>query len=1007
MDGLASIKKNSSCPNDEILETILNLQQDDELTLQVRSHLGTCTRCQQRLDQLTSAPILKNMQLHEAGELEDSHRKLVSNIARQFSQKLDDQKQEQAHLAETQFGAADTEVSLNELKVDLPPEGAIDDLPKTIGRYSVLKELGRGGAGVVYLAFDPEINRKIAIKRIHSARSSQKSRLIREAKAAAQLQIDQVVRIYSIETDDDSNPFITMEFVEGQTLLDEIKQSRYLSTERAVKICSEIATAVQAAHDLGMLHRDIKPGNVLLDKNGNAKLADFGLAHLGESAPQLTKTGVLLGTPAYMSPEQAAGESLDGRSDIYSLGCVLYESLTGSVPFYGTTHQVLRQIAEDPPVSMLKLNENTPKSLHLICSMAMAKRPESRYQSANDFHQDLTAAINGDAIMARPESSLERAVRWYNKNTRVAWLSGAVAALLMVTTIVSLVSARRIAGESQKAIQASDESKRLAVEAAEQRTLAVETLNELVIGIQNELKGKPGTIEIKRSILKIALEGLKKVVPEGQTLEVNHANATAYLRMADIELSRGNDKASEQYYEKAKEIAEKICEQFPDEINGKIDLSTALLGLADLKLVQYQYDDALNRLNNVLEIRKSIVDIDPSIEYQFDYARVMGRIGGALASLQRFEESAQSFEKAVEIMGKFQQQIDQDIRFTRSFVVAKSGLASQFVYTKQYDRAIPLLSEISEINERLLKSDPKNSDYMLDAAVASGQMAQIHIQNIEWDQAIEYAVKARQQYEKLVETNPSNDWSRSNLALWWSTEAQIRRALEDLDGAELAWNSGYDLLDGVLQNNPDVIRFIMPAAEIAVQLAGIQERRSDLEAALGYAQQAKEWLKNVPEEMKSVPAFQPAIALGFALPDALELVQKYLDNTMTAPTVTNDTEKFAAAILAHQYVVAEDFDRALETADNFSDYAEFQNPIFNQASDFLLAATYSKLVEMEKPSEEANGKLEYLISRSIEYLDNYVVNYNLMLNVLGEPEFKALHESPQFENAVERWKQLK
>lgn len=1005
MDGSAQ-KNNSTCPNDEILKTILNLQDEDELKLQIREHLRSCQRCQQRLDQLTSAPSLKSMHRDNVVGLEDAQRKLVSNIARRFSQKLDElggQQIQQAQLAETQFGAEDTEVSVSDLEVRLPPEGLHEHLPKTIGRYSVLKELGRGGAGVVYLAFDPEINRKIAIKRIHSAKPGQKNRLIREAKAAAQLQIDQVVRIFSIESDDDGNPFITMEYVEGRTLLDEIKQNRNLTTERAVKICSEIAMAVQAAHDLGMLHRDIKPGNVLLDKNGHAKLADFGLAHLGESAPQLTKTGVLLGTPAYMSPEQAVGGELDGRSDIYSLGCVLYETLTGTAPFLGTTHQVLKQIAEDAPASIIKLNENVPKSIHWICGMAMAKRPENRYASAQDLRQDLNAAISGDAIVARPESTFGKAIRWYNKNTGIAWLSGLVAALLIATTIVSLVSANRIAGESLKAIQAYEESKRLAVEAAEQRELAVETLNELVIDIQNDLKGKPGTLKVKQSILETALQGLKKVVPQGQALAVSHANSTAYLRMADIELLRGNDKAAAEYFEQARVIAEKMCEQFPDQTTGKIDLGYAILGLADLKLSNYLYEEALAGFSEVRAIRQTIVDREPSVASQFDYARILARIGGTYTMLQQFDDSLEHYQQAVEIMEGFEEQIAKDIRLARSLAVAKAGLASQLIYSHQYERASTVLAETVDINEQMLSEDPYNTDYLLDAAVVHGQLSQINIQGFAWSEALKHSVAAREKFESLVDSEPGNDFSRSNLALWWGTSAQIQMALNDLDGAEKAWLNAYEVLGEVLERNPDVIRFLIPAVNFAGQLAGVEIRRGKLDEALQFALKVTEHLQQVPENMRSNPTYQAVCVYGSVLPDTIQLAMDYVSKDPAQIVVESDVHKCAIGLAAYVHALSGEFDQALIKADKIIGKS-LELPELDQQANYSLAATYAKLSNLANTKQVSGETQMELISKAIECLDRYVVAPAMIPVVVAEPDFIELQKTTEFQEALDRWK---
>ncbi len=363
MDGLNRDRPNS-CPSREALAAVLQLDSNDQVAVQIRAHLHECVHCQTCLDELTEAPelaALRNRIHFESPLSHATERKILADIAARISANLAGDDNSRAVLNRSNVETdvhSNTEVGERWQRTTTPQ--ADGPLPAKIGRYSILGELGRGGAGVVYLAFDHEINRKLALKRVHGCHAGQKERLLQEAQAVARLQTDEVVRIYSIEQDADQIPFITMEYVDGITLSKEIKEQQLLPTQKAVEICIRIANGIQAAHELGILHRDVKPGNILLTRDGAAKLADFGIAHLGETSADLTQTGMLVGTPAYMSPEQAAGNQLDPRSDVYSLGCVLYETLTGSMPFHGTTHQLLNQIIEDEPIAVQRLNENVP-----------------------------------------------------------------------------------------------------------------------------------------------------------------------------------------------------------------------------------------------------------------------------------------------------------------------------------------------------------------------------------------------------------------------------------------------------------------------------------------------------------------------------------------------------------------------------------------------------------------------------------------------------------------------
>ena len=220
----------------------------------------------------------------------------------------------------------------------------------SIGRYQILEEIASGSQGLVYRAFDPQTNQIIALKVLHSSLTSDRTyleRFHREARIAASINNPNVVRIFEVG-EDNGQHFISMEFV-PENLARIIESSGLLPIERAARFAIQIAQGLDAAHRRGIVHRDVKPQNVLIGPDGIAKVTDFGIAR-AEALSTMTATGMIMGTPHYMSPEQAQGERVDVRSDVYSLGCVLYQMLAGDVPFQGTTPlAVLRQHVEVRP----------------------------------------------------------------------------------------------------------------------------------------------------------------------------------------------------------------------------------------------------------------------------------------------------------------------------------------------------------------------------------------------------------------------------------------------------------------------------------------------------------------------------------------------------------------------------------------------------------------------------------------------------------------------------------
>jgi len=273
-----------------------------------------------------------------------------------------------------------------------------------LDRYEVGRLLGAGGMAEVFEGRDRLLARRVAIKVLQAQFVRDPSFLIRfkrEAQAAASLSHPNIVGVYDTGTEDGTH-FIVMEFVDGRTLKDVIRAEGPLYPERAAEICADVCGALIAAHARGLIHRDIKPGNVMLTPDGKVKVMDFGIAR-ATTSETITQTAAVVGTAQYISPEQAQGQAVDYRSDLYSVGCCLFEMLTGTVPFTGATPVAIayRHVREDPTPPRM-LNPDVPAPLEAICLKAMAKLPDNRYQTAAEMHDDLQRFRNGQPVQATP-----------------------------------------------------------------------------------------------------------------------------------------------------------------------------------------------------------------------------------------------------------------------------------------------------------------------------------------------------------------------------------------------------------------------------------------------------------------------------------------------------------------------------------------------------------------------------------------------------------------------------
>ena len=658
--------------------------------------------------------------------------------------------------------------------------------------YEIQKVLGRGGMGVVYLAMQEGIERPVALKMILGGMHVDKYVLARfeaEARAIGKFQHENIVRIYDFGTHEDI-PYFALEFIEGEDLSKRIN-GEPMPVREAAEMAKSIAEAMQYSHEAGVLHRDLKPGNVLLTKDGVPKVTDFGLAKELEDDAGISRTGAVVGTPAFMPPEQAMGRTdiMGPQADVYGVGAVLYCMLTGRPPFQSTkATDTLLQVINNDPVEPVALQPGIPKDLQTICMKALQKDLAKRYGSAKELADDLGRYLRDEPILARPVTRVERVTRWCRRNPKVAIPVATAAVLALAVLIGGPLSAamiyqqkERVVSEKVRADNNAAEAKRNAeralanavvaqenekealeakaladanAEAAQvQEKLSIDALKSMTFEVQKRMQGDPRLRGIRENLLVTVRKGLERMEKQGKDTQAHNMIAAGIaVRKGDLNLEIGRVAAATASYRECLEIMEELHER--NELpSAQQNLSKIHVLLATAAREQGKFEVADEEFTTALQIRRDWVPQEPKVARPLlaDVLTQFGQLSedrGDLQMAHKLLDEALEIRKALhkaEPKGKG--------RFT-DILKAKMALSKVVFQSGQHDEGLTLISEAAEGMQRYLGWNPKSNAAIVNAALYNSVRGRMLLYLGKTDEAIEIFAAATSQIRDTVDRSP-------------------------------------------------------------------------------------------------------------------------------------------------------------------------------------------------------------------------------------------------------------
>ncbi len=763
-------------------------------------------------------------------------------------------------------------------EADVDPAVAATGDEKRLGDFRLLREIGHGGMGVVYEAQQISLHRRVAVKVLPFAAvldSKQITRFKNEAQAAAQLDHPNIVSVYAVGSDRGVH-FFAMQLIDGQPLdraieelrehperrtstsnssetssnpeieagstnrsfLTEISPSRSSYFRTVMGLGIQAAEALHAAHEYGVVHRDVKPSNLLLDGEGKLWITDFGLARC-QSEKALTQTGDLIGTLRYMSPEQTLGQSalVDQRTDIYSLGATLYELLTLEPAIPGDDGpDLLRRLAEQDPRPLRDLQPRIPVDLQTVVHKAMARRREDRYTTAQEFADDLQRVLDGKPTIAKPPTIADRVAKWTRRHQG---LVVSVAAVCVMAAVGLAASTVLIAREKTR----TDRFFRNAQEVVER----------LGLEINEQLAGVPGASQVREELLASTLEYYEEFVAEAKNdpgLRVDLA--LTYNKIATLTQGIGSTEDAIQAHQNALALFEQLVEDDPGNAEYRGRLAMCHNNLALLLAQSGRSDEARHAYEKAIRLQSALAEATPDApQFTSDLARSHGNFGLLQSETGDFEAAETSFLRAIQLQERLLEQAPEAPEYLQELAASYNNLSTLYV-KEQPGQAVELYEKALGYQQKAAAARPTELQYRSDVALTYNNLGAVQSRTKQLSQAAVSYEQAIDIQTELVRTAPSQNSYQRDLAISFNNlglaQSHLRRAVDAKESFQQALTLQEQL---ILQNPSDV--------DLSSSLGGIYNNLGIISEELGEYANAGTHYRNAVEYQRRSQVSAPEI----------------------------------------------------------------------------------------------------------------------------------------------------